>query len=466
MTFQSNQSVAWYATTQTSAWALQPSPTLSGVKGSPFTLSFAVLLEKPAQTIEGIGASFNERHWNALKGLSQGKCNDAMRKLFSDDGLALRHCRTPVGGSDLSMSWYSYDEVADDFALEHFSIDRDRELLIPYIKAALAIQPELKLWASPWSPPTWMKRNGHYAMAPAWPHAPDNGLKPEQAGAEGEDWFIQEEYYFDAYARYFRRYVESYAEEGIAISALMPQNEFNSPQPFPSCCWTAQGLAKFIPHLAREMEKVGTEVLLGSLERANADLLLAVLEDEEAASHIAGIGVQWAGRGALDKLHALRPDLRLWATEHECGRGDNDWRYARYGWKCIKEYFHAGATVWTYWNMALESPGVSYWGWPQNSLIIVDGDNDSYALTPDFHLMRHLSAFVKPNARHIPTFAFMGYENQLAFRNADGSLVIIVQNDMSEDQPLNIRIGRAQLDLILTADSFNTIVVPAEAIAS
>jgi glucosylceramidase len=79
---------------------------------------------------------------------------------------------------------------------------------------------------------------------------------------EGQDSFIQEERYFEAYARYFARYVDAYAKEGITISTVMPQNEFNSAQPFPSCCWTPQGLARFIPHLARAVGPLGVTVFL------------------------------------------------------------------------------------------------------------------------------------------------------------------------------------------------------------
>jgi glucosylceramidase len=90
---------------------------------------------------------------------------------------------------------------------------------------------------------------------------------PRSARHEGQDSFIQEERYFEAYARYFARYVDAYAKEGITISTVMPQNEFNSAQPFPSCCWTPQGLARFIPHLARAVGPLGVTVFFGTLER-------------------------------------------------------------------------------------------------------------------------------------------------------------------------------------------------------
>jgi len=165
-----------------------------------------------------------------------------------------------VGANDFSRDWYSYDEMPEDFALEHFNISNDLETLIPFIKDALKYQPELKLWASPWSPPTWMKYNKHYAGEMSEPDMPPNGLKPEQLAWEGTDQFIQEDRYFITYAAYIARFIQEYARQGIHIKMVMPQNEFNSPQPFPSCPWTAEGLARFISFLGPELQKLNVDV--------------------------------------------------------------------------------------------------------------------------------------------------------------------------------------------------------------
>jgi glucosylceramidase len=170
-----------------------------------------------------------------------GAASCALSTLFGPDGCNFSLCRTPLGADDFSRGWYSYDETPGDFALDHFSVANDRETLIPFIKAAQGLNPDLKLWASPWSPPTWMKKGGHYAQAPAWPGAASNGIRPDQLGHEGQDSFIQEERYFEAYARYFARYVDAYAKEGITISTVMPQNEFNSAQPFPPAAGRRRG---------------------------------------------------------------------------------------------------------------------------------------------------------------------------------------------------------------------------------
>jgi glucosylceramidase len=120
--------------------------------------------DKPLQTIEGFGACFNELGWDSLSVLVEKDKESILEELFAPGvGANFNTCRIPIGANDFSLDWYSYDEAPDDFALKHFSISSDLERLVPFIKSALKHQPNLKLWASPWSPPTWMKYNRHYA---------------------------------------------------------------------------------------------------------------------------------------------------------------------------------------------------------------------------------------------------------------------------------------------------------------
>ncbi len=181
----------------------------------------------------------------------------------------------PVGANDFALKAYSYDETKDDFELKHFSIENDRATLIPFIHAAQRYQPKLRLWASPWSPPSWMKKNGFYAEAAAREGQKDNGIRPDQVGHEGEDMFLLEERYLRAYAKYFGRFIDAYGEQDIRVGMVMPQNEFNSAQNFPSCTWTPAGLAKFIRYLGPEMSERKVAVFFGTLERGDPKLLEA-----------------------------------------------------------------------------------------------------------------------------------------------------------------------------------------------
>ncbi|HET9316831.1 MAG TPA: glycoside hydrolase family 30 protein [Vicinamibacteria bacterium] len=455
----------WISTSQREPWRSLQGVEIGALAPNPFEVHLEVKLDQPKQAIEGFGGAFGEKGWLALERLparDRGAVLDALFKAGAGTGFTV--CRTPIAANDIARGWYSYDEQDGDFALERFSVANDRETLIPYIRAALERQPRLEVWASPWSPPTWMKTNRHYAMVPAWPGQPANGLKEEQRGREGQDSFIQEDRYFTAYAAYFRRYVEEYGQAGIRIAMVMPQNEFNSAQPFPSCCWTPEGLARFLPHLGREMARVSVEIFFGTLERPNADLLTKVLADPSAGPLVKGVGIQWAGKGALARIHERHPDLRIWASEQECGLGTNDWRYARYCWSLMKQYFLSNASAWMYWNMVMPNGGLSGWGWPQNSLVSVDTEAGTYRLNHEYWLLRHLSQFVQVGARRLPTESFFGYDNLLAFRNPDGQVVLVLQNDLSDPLRIQMRLGARQVAVTLPPDTFNTVVIDGAAL--
>ncbi|HEY5811896.1 MAG TPA: glycoside hydrolase family 30 beta sandwich domain-containing protein, partial [Terrimicrobiaceae bacterium] len=368
-------------------------------------------------------------------------------------------CRMPIGANDFSLDWYSYDEVPGDFSLEHFSISKDFETLIPFVKSALKYQPNLKLWASPWSPPTWMKYNKHYATRMSEPKMPPNGLRPDQVGKEGSDLFIQEEPYFRAYAAYIARFIQDYRSQGINIGMVMPQNEFNSAQPFPSCCWTAEGLAKFISFLGPEMEKLNVSIFFGTMERPNDRLVDAPLLDSKSGKYIKGVGCQWAGKRAVPGIHRRYPHLKLYQTEQECGDGKNDWRYCRYAWTLMRDFFNNGTSAYYYWNVSLNEGGISRWGWAQNSLVTVETTAKTYKYNYEYYLIKHLSRFVQGGSKRLDTISLTGYENLLAFANPDQSIVIMMQNDLCDELPVRIKAGDKVLAASLQADSFNTFVL-------
>ena len=449
------------STTQAAGFA-----TLAGaVSVSPlhslFDMDVLVREDAPQQTIRGFGGCFNELGWEALLAQAPEAREALLDELFSPGkGANLSYCRLPIGANDYARSWYSHDETPGDFAMQHFSIARDRERILPFVHAAKARRADLRLWASPWSPPSWMKRNGHYAMArspvPSWP---DNGLRPDQVGREGEDMFILEDAYLEAYALYFRRFVEAYAAEGLPISAVMPQNEFNSAQPFPSCCWTPKGLALFIPHLGRQMQSVGVDVVFGTLERGDDRLFEQVYADPAARPYIKGIAAQWAGRRAIPFIHHAHPDLKVFQSEQECGDGRNDWRFARFTFDLMKAFFQSGAEVYDYWNLAAPAGGVSTWGWPQNAFVNVDLKTGQTSINPDYHVFKQLSHFVAPGAVRLDTLSINGTENLLAFKNPDGALVVALSNPGAKPQTVRIAAKGQVFAAALPADSISTLVV-------
>lgn len=451
--------VDWVSTTESSQWEGQKGLTTGPVSGKS---DADILLDNPLQTIEGFGACFNELGWTSLNSLGQSDRETILKELFAPGvGGNFTICRMPVGANDFARDWYSYNETEGDFEMTNFSIANDLQTLVPFIKNAKQYNPSLKIWASPWSPPSWMKWNKHYACASTGADMDkkfQNGLDNAKQGKEGTNQFIQKDEYFDAYALYFSKFIKAYRDQGINIAAVMPQNEFNSCQIFPSCTWTAAGLAKFIgSYLGPAMEKEKVEIMFGTMERPNIALVDTIINDPLAGKYIKGIGFQWAGKKAIADAHQKYPNMRLYQSEQECGDGKNDWKYCSYAWSLMKHYLDNGANAYMYWNLSLDKDGFSRWGWRQNSLVSVDLLKKTYTYNFEYYLLKHVSHFVMPGARLLDTNG--ANTNILAFVNPDKSIVLVVRNDEKADQKINLKIGEIAINPLLKADSFNTFVV-------
>ena len=455
-----------------------------GYTGAALRETVTVRIDAPRQTIQGFGVCFSELSWRALSRLSEADYNAVMTELFAPEGGAqFTICRMPIGASDFALKYYSFDDAPGDFAMERFTIENDLHTLIPLMRDALARNPALKIWGSPWTPPSWMKVNGHYACKPlrtapdeaagsSFPNRIfDNGLAPQNAIYEGQDGFIVEDEYLAAYALYFRKYIEAYREQGIDIYMVMPQNEFNSDQNFPSCTWTAKSLTRFLQHLVPAMEAEGVEVYLGTVERPNRMLVDSVLTDPVVGSAIRGVAFQWAGKDALPPIHESYPDLTMVMSEQECFGGANSWADFMAAWDLLKYNLDHGVSIYDYWNLALFDGEVSTWGWLQNSLISVDAATGAYRYNYEFYQMKHISGFVRPGAVCLTTEAGPVESTPqcpgegtpptetLAFRNPDGSIVVLAAVKGDTPREVTLRAGRKSARVVLPASSVSTIVL-------
>ncbi len=451
--------VTWISTTESKPWT-----EIEGLQlvKPEVTADVTINLSETGQTIEGFGACFNELGWTSLSRLTEEERAAIFTELFKPGvGANFTICRMPVGANDFSRDRYSYNETEGDFEMKNFSIGNDLQTLVPFIHEAQKYNPELKIWASPWSPPEWMKWNRHYACAVPWPGLADefqNHLPENKQGKEGTNMFIQEKEYFAAYALYFSKFIEAYRSQGIEIGMVMPQNEFNSCQIFPSCTWTASGLTEFIgKYLGPEMEKKGIQLFFGTMERPDEALVDTILNDPDAGKYIKGVGFQWAGKEAIPGIHQRYPDLSLYQTEQECGDGKNDWKYCRYAWSLMKHYLQNGASAYLYWNISLDEGGFSRWGWQQNSLVTVDPESKTFQFNHEYYLLKHVSHFVQSGAKRLKTSG--SFNNVLAFLNPDNSVVCVVQNENPSPIKISIQINGKTLEPELSPDSFNTLVV-------
>jgi glucosylceramidase len=401
-----------------------------------------------AQLWDGFGGTFSERSADYLLQLSSSDQDAALKLLFGRDGLRFNYGRIPIGASDYAIDRYTLDESPGDTTMSQFSIERDKQKLIPYIKAALAVAPGLHLWASPWSPPTWMKSGNTF----------DGGSMKE------DDATLQ------AFALYLSKFVQEYGKLGVPIEVVHPQKEPNLGLDFPSCVWSATAMTKFIGAYLGPMfaeQKVSAQIFLGSLSEDDRQgksqaIIDAVTADAAGMNYVKGFGFEWDG---LNLVAAVKSkNLPIWQDNHNVGNlpwaspfnadvAPNDHAYAVTSWGFIRAWIKAGVAAYFTSNMILDSGGVGIGAraWPQNALLVVDSAK-KLLVTPAFYLFRHISPFVDPGAHVIGTSG----GDALAFKNPDGSLVAVLYNSGAA-KPTIVAIGGKQLQFDMPAQGWATL---------
>lgn len=451
------QNLEWTYSIETAPW--QKGKSIQPLKSGVDAVIDIDVSNQKAQYIDGFGGCFNEMGWDALMALSPQNRDNVIRNLFSPLQSNYSYCRMPIGASDYGLGFYSLNDIADDFNMVNFNIHRDRYILIPYIKAALQKNPDIKIFASPWCPPAWMKSNNHYA-GNINDNGPDyNGMPKEKITETPTTAFKMERGYLKSYALYFTKFIKAYEKEGINIKAIHVQNEPCSNQVFPSCNWRSEDLTYFIANFLGpkfEEEKIKADIYFGTINRGDPAYTKIALDNNKAAKYIKGVGFQWDGKGAISTIHREYPHLKIMQTESECGNGSNDWAAAEYTWQLMNHYLSNGANVYAYWNMVLDDTGESMWKWKQNALISINKKSGNVTYNPEFYIMKHVSHFVSPGAFRLLTTAASEKANHLAFLNSDGKIVVVVVNKEDMEKTVHIQINGKTYPVPMKAKSFNT----------
>jgi glucosylceramidase len=407
-----------------------------------------------SQTWEGFGGAFNEKGWTYLSMLSQTDRDMAMHLLYGSDGARFNLGRIPIGASDYATSRYTEDEVASgstDYSMTSFSISRDMQNLIPYIKAALVLNGSIRLWASPWTPPTWMK----------------TGTPMDSSPFDGEN-MTGSAQILSANAQYFVQFVKDYAQQGINIESVAPQNEPTYSENYPSCLWTAALFTKFIgQYLGPAFTSAGlsTKIMLGTMSStSDPGIVSAVMADATANGYIKVLGYQWTMKTSVASANSSY-HLPVWQTEHQCGNypwvsgykttAPNDQAYAVESWGLIRDWIKAGVTAYSAWNMVLDTVGDSIDSqkpWAQNALLTVDSSAKALNVTPTYYVFRHFSQFVAPGAQVVATSG----GDALAFKNRDGSIVTVMYNSGSAST-YTLAVGGKKLQFAMPANGWATV---------
>nr|WP_321373356.1 hypothetical protein [uncultured Draconibacterium sp.] len=419
-----------------------------------------VYTDEKLQVIDGVGGAFNELGWTAIQALPKEKQNEIFKALFSEDGCNFSMCRIPLGASDYALSYYSSNDVPKDFAMRDFNIDRDKFILIPYIKEALKVRPDLMVWASPWSPPAWMKVNEHYGMSSGeFGNAVDGNRMDEGAQIfNNATAFKMQERYLKAYALYFSKFVQAYNKEGVPLFAIQPQNEVAFQPNWPSCTWRPEDMAYFIGEfLGPQFEKdnLDAEIWLGTVNAGNPQYVRTILEHKTAQKYITGVGFQWGGAKSIPTINKEFKNIKLMQTENKCGEHENDWTSVERSWKDMMHYIGNGAGSYMYWNMILDETGKSAWGWPQNSMVVIDSKSKEVTYTDEFYLFKHLSHFVQPGDHLLKSEG----ENVLAFELENGRIMMMVYNPEETRKTINVKVGENTMSADLQPTSISSVII-------
>lgn len=379
------------------------------------------------QTVDGFGYTLTGGSAEVINQLTAVKKQELLQELFgsSENSISISYLRLSIAASDLNSAPFSYDDMPTgqtDANLANFSLAPDMTNLIPVLKAILAINPNIKIMATPWSPPVWMKDNNSFI---------GGSLQPQ---------------YYGVYAQYFVKYIQKMKAEGITIDAICPQNEPLHPGNNPSMLMTASQQAEFIKNNlgpAFQTAGINTKIVIYDHNCDRPDYPIAVLSDTAANPFIDGSAFHLYGGdiGVLSSLHNTFPTKNVYFTEQWTSSegnfgGDLRWHAKNVVIGSMRNW----SKIALEWNLANNSsfgphtPG----GCSQCKGAITINSADSYVRNVAYYIIAHASKFVPFGSTRIAS-NLQGNLSNVAFKTPAGKIVLIVVNDGNNAEQFNIK---------------------------
>ena len=442
-------------------------------------VSIKLLPEKEYQTITGFGGSFTEASAYLLNQLSAENRDKILEAYFGESGAKYSLTRTHMNSSDFSLSNYSYATVEGDTTLENFSIDEDRDDIIPMIKGAMAKSKDgFKIITSPWTAPPWMKDNNSYV---------GGQLLPE---------------YYDTWALFFSKYVDAYKAEGIDIWGFTVENEpLGNGNNWESMHFTPEEMTQFVQnHLGPKLETDGKgDVKILGYDQNREHLREWVDEmykNDSTSKYYSGAAIHWYAStydvfpDELQYAHEKAPDKYMIQSEAcvdaEVPKWQDDkWYWSKeatdWGWdwapedqkkfhpKYVPVYRYARDIIgclnnwvdgWVDWNMVLDRQGGPNWfkNWCV-APVIVDPDADEVYFTPLYYTMSHFSRFIRPGAIRIGVEHSDSDLQTTAAKNPDGSIAVVVFNPTEERRNYVLALTDTETTISIDSKAIQTIII-------
>lgn len=438
---------AWLTTADRAHLLAPDAVTLPPADGGP---TLEVHPEQTFQSMVGYGAAVTDSSaWLLRHGMNDAQREALLRELFTreGDGIGFELTRLTIGSSDFSLRPYTLDDLPagrTDRPLAHFSMAPVREDVIPVMREALALNPRLKAIASPWSAPAWMKTSGRLA---------GGGLAPGMQ---------------DVYARYLWRYVEGMAQAGVPLFALTIQNEPKfEPQDYAGMRLDPAERAAIVGrHLGPLLRAKHSPVQILEWDHnwSEPDQPLAMLADPVARRFVSGVAWHCYGGdpSAQAAVQAAYPALDAWMTECSGGEWKPDWAETL-PWMMRMLVIGAprnGARGVLMWNLALDPAHGPHSGGCKDcrGMVTIDPRDGHVTRNMEYYAFGHASRFVRPGAVRIGSGTGVDGLDSVAFRNPDGSVVLVVCNSAAAARRFTVRGAGAAFAYDLPASGVVTFV--------
>lgn len=395
------------------------------------------------QEVDGFGFSLTGGSAKLLSMMTNSARAEILEDLFdvSDGCIGASYLRLSIGSSDLDEYTFSYNDISGDVAMTNFDLGYDRKYLIPNLKRILSINPDIKLMASPWSAPVWMKTN----------NASIGGrLKTE---------------YYEAYALYFVKYIQQMKAEGVVIDAVTVQNEPLHGGNNPSMEMSPNEQLAFVKnHLgpAFKNANITTKIVIYDHNCDKPDYPITILNDEVAKRYIDGTAFHlYAGDiSALSTVHNAHPDKALYFTEQWIGAPSNFADNIKWH---IKEVVIGSMRNWSKvaleWNLASDPElGPHTDGGCTQCLGAITIDGNSVTRNSAYYIIAHAAKYVRPGSVRVESSYGVDLPN-VAFLTPDDKVVIIVLNNSDNKQMFNVDINATAFSSELGTGEVATYVV-------
>jgi len=403
--------------------------------------SIVVDPEKKFQEVLGFGAAFTDGSCYWFNQLPPAARQELFHMLFDPSEMGLNVCRTCIGSSDAAASVYSFDDGEPDPELRRFSIEHDRAYILPMLREARRVNPDLFLFSSPWSPPGWMKDNGSM-LGGCMRHT-----------------------YMPSYANYFVKFLQAYEAEGVPVQAVTVQNEVDADQQglMPACFWPQDCEADFVRlHLGPQFERSGVKTKIWIIDHNYNLWGRAIAELETPGVRKYTNAVAWHGYSGepewINRVQDLFPDVEMYWTEGSPDHNDPDylkcWALWAQKFTTIFQNCCRAITAWCFITDEHGRPDVG--PYPLGGMLTIDSSTKEIYHSGQFWAMAHFSRFIKRGAVRVESQGTAKDLSHCAFENPDGSFVIVVTNPGSS-RTCQVRLGGRVASLSLTANSVVTL---------